>query len=84
MQSITLRFFASAQAAAGTAELEVPVIDGATIRDVLAQLSSAPGQNLPGVLARCSYLLNTVSTTDVGTPVQSGDLLDVLPPFAGG
>lgn len=84
MQSIRLRFFASAMAAVGAAELEVPVIDGATIHDVLAQVSSAPGQNLAAVLARCSYLLNTVSTTDVATPVQGGDLLDVLPPFAGG
>lgn len=84
MQTIRLRFFASAMAAAGVAELDVSVIDGATINDVLAQVPSAPGQNLAEVLARCSYLLNTVSTTDVATPVQGGDLLDVLPPFAGG
>lgn len=84
MPSVRLRFFASAQAAAGVPELHLPVSGSSTIDEVLDRVPAAPGQNLRGVLARCSFLLNTVSTTDRGATVRAGDVLDVLPPFAGG
>ncbi len=82
--SVRVRFFAAAQAAAGVAEVEVPVDGTTTIRHVLEAVPPAADQNLVEVLARCSFLLNTVSTTDAAAPVTAGDLVDVLPPFAGG
>jgi molybdopterin converting factor small subunit len=36
------------------------------------------------VLPRCSYLLDEVAVHGPATPVRDGQVLDVLPPFAGG
>lgn len=84
MPTVRLRFFASARAAAGVAEQQLSLPAGATIDDALALVPAAPGQPLEGVLSRCSFLVNTVATTDRGTPLGDGDLVDVMPPFAGG
>lgn len=46
-----------------------------------------PGRRAPSleaVCARSSYLLNGRRVHDRRTPLASGDVLDVLPPFAGG
>ncbi|HEV7956391.1 MAG: Molybdenum cofactor biosynthesis protein MoaD [Microbacteriaceae bacterium] len=82
--TVHLRLFASARAATGLAELTLRLPAGATIAQALAELSPAPGQPLGQVLARCSFLLNAVATTDRSTELSEGDRLDVLPPFAGG
>ena len=36
------------------------------------------------VLHRCSYLLDEVAVHGTRHPVRDGQVLDVLPPFAGG
>ncbi|MBA2774942.1 MAG: MoaD/ThiS family protein [Nocardioidaceae bacterium] len=83
---VTVRYWAAARAAAGVAQEE---LTGATVAEVLAaardrhtgQLRFAP------VLAVCSLLLGDrpLGSLDLaGVDVQEGDVLEVLPPFAGG
>ncbi len=79
--SVTARFFAAAEEAVGAAELVLELPKGATIR---AALSHAGGESAMPVLSRCTFLVNSEATTDIETTLKSGDLLDVLPPFAGG
>ena len=79
--TVTARFFAAAEEAVGFAERALELPSGATIRDVLASASDTP---LHPVLGRCSFLVNSQATTDTETELRTGDLLDVLPPFAGG
>jgi molybdopterin synthase sulfur carrier subunit len=71
---VTLRFFAAARAEVGTASLSR---SPGTIEGVLTGLDSP-------VLARCTFLVNGIATTDRGAVLGDGDVLDVLPPFAGG
>lgn len=84
MVNVTLRFFASARAATGRDEQSLALADGTTIADALARLTAAPGEPLDLVLARCSFLVNQVACTDRARELRDGDLLDVMPPFAGG
>ena len=79
--TVTARFFAAAEEAVGSAERALELPSGATIRDALA---TASGTVLHPVLGRCSFLVNSHATTDYETELRAGDLLDILPPFAGG
>lgn len=84
MTVVTLRYWAAAKSAAGTAEEPVTAD---TLAAALAQAVNRHGDPLAGVLARCSYL---VDGDPVGTRAHSAVALDadavveVLPPFAGG
>ncbi len=85
MAIVTLRYWAAAKEAAGTAE---QTVTAQTLADalVLARGTGAPGR-LQAVLARSSFLIN-------GSPVgrraaesvqlAEGAVIEVLPPFAGG
>ncbi|WP_328796251.1 MoaD/ThiS family protein [Marisediminicola senii] len=84
MPDVRMRFFASARAATGLDETTLSLPTGATIGDALSRLDAAPGQPLDRVLARCSFLVNAVATTDRAVTLGDGDLVDVMPPFAGG
>lgn len=80
--AVTVRFFAAARSAAGTAQIEA---EPGTLASLLAGLVALmPG--LQEVLPRCSFLVNGIAVH--GDPaevtVESGAELDVLPPFAGG
>ena len=83
--AITIRYFAAAKSATGVGQQS---FDGAgrTIGALLEQTaSSAPdAATTAAVFARCSFLLNGQATTDRAVTLADGDLLDVLPPFAGG
>jgi molybdopterin converting factor small subunit len=85
---VRVRLFAAARAAAGVDELDLPAHSPSTIAEVLEQvIARAPADSagrLAEVIGRCSFLLNTVAETDDAAPVSAGDVLDVLPPFAGG
>ncbi|MCY7325743.1 MAG: MoaD/ThiS family protein [Microbacteriaceae bacterium] len=83
-QHVTVRFFASARAATGMDEVRLELPPLASIADALQQVTAAPGQPLEQVLSRCSFLVNAVSTTDRATELSDGDVIDVMPPFAGG
>ncbi|MEN2743161.1 MoaD/ThiS family protein [Sinomonas halotolerans] len=46
-----------------------------------AQRTAPP---LAEVLRRCSFLVNEIAAKDPSRPLADGDVVDVLPPFAGG
>ncbi|MEO7193957.1 MAG: MoaD/ThiS family protein [Pseudonocardiaceae bacterium] len=81
---VVVRYFAGARDAAGLASEEVDVGDGATVADVLEAIATRHGEALRGVLNACSFLLDSVTVRDRGTPLRPGAELEVLPPFAGG
>ena len=75
-----VRFFAAAKAATKTSEIQV---SGNDVAEVLAN-ATQKFPELSQVLPKCSILLNEVSCSDIKTTVGENDLVDVLPPFAGG
>ena len=56
----------------------------ATVDAVLEAAIARHGPTLATVLRRCSFLLDEVAVHGTETQVRSGQILDVLPPFAGG
>lgn len=78
---LTVRYWAGARAAAGTAEEQVTP---APLPDVLgAIIGRRP--DLARTLSSCSFLLDGVQIRrDATGPLPTGGVLDVLPPFAGG
>ncbi|BBG04916.1 MULTISPECIES: MoaD/ThiS family protein [Pseudonocardia] len=83
-RTLTVRYFAAAKAAAGTAEEIVELGSGATVADAVDLLRSAHGPELGTVLDRCSFLLDEFAVRDRSTVLRDASVLDVLPPFAGG
>jgi sulfur-carrier protein len=80
VETVTVRYWAGARAAAGVDE---EVVSGvATVEDLLARLQGErPG--LATVLPVCSVLVGGRASTG-GDPVPAGSVVEVLPPFAGG
>lgn len=84
MTAGTIRYWAAARAAAGTAE---EPYDATTLQEALAAARSRHGEALATVLARCSFIVDDapVGTRDHATIMLSeGGSVEVLPPFAGG
>ncbi|WP_232374826.1 MoaD/ThiS family protein [Mycolicibacterium mengxianglii] len=81
--AIRVRYFAAARAAAGAEEEVVHLSAGSTLADLVATLSGR-GLELDRVLQRCSYLCDSFAVRDPQTVIESGQTVDVLPPFAGG
>ncbi|MFN8193112.1 MAG: MoaD/ThiS family protein [Nocardioidaceae bacterium] len=86
--SVTVRYWASARAAA-TVDQDVLEVDGpVTLADVTATVVAAhPGTRLAQVLGVCSVLVGDrpVGRTDpADVVVAPGDHVEFLPPFAGG
>jgi sulfur-carrier protein len=86
--TVTVRYWASARAAAGVASDDLPV-DGpvslADLRDRAVALH--PGTRLDAVLGVCSVLVGDqpVGTSDPAeVMVEPGATVEFLPPFAGG
>ncbi|WP_371740989.1 MoaD/ThiS family protein [Frigoribacterium sp. CFBP 13729] len=89
MTRTTLRFFAAARAAVGRDEQVVDVPDGesATIGRLLTEVRPLEGTSAADwrdVLLRCSFLVDGLTTRDREQVVADGDVVDVMPPFAGG
>ncbi|MDQ3484642.1 MAG: MoaD/ThiS family protein [Actinomycetota bacterium] len=83
---VTVRYWAAARAAAAVASEEVC---GSSVADVLAAAQKRHEQEprFAQVLSVCSLLLGErpLGTSDLAqVEVAEGDVLDVLPPFAGG
>ena len=85
MATVTMRYWAAARDAAGVAEQR---FDAETLAAALMQAADGDGAGqLRGVLARSSFLID-------GDPVgrraaesvalRDGNVIEVLPPFAGG
>ena len=86
---VTVRYWAAARAAAGVDSESVPVGDGATLADVLAEVRSRHGarSRLTEVLAVCSVLVGdrpVGSRAPEDVRLAAGDTVELLPPFAGG
>ncbi len=80
----TLRYWAGARAAAGTASEPA---EGATLAEALEKARAARGQRFTEVLAVCALVVDgdPVGTRDHAEIALDGvQLVDVLPPFAGG
>jgi len=80
---VTVRYFGAARGAAGV-ESETVTSDADTSLAELAQQLAERNGGLAAVLARCSYLCDGVAVRDTAARVQTGQTIDVLPPFAGG
>ncbi|WFB11704.1 MoaD/ThiS family protein [Streptomyces sp. LX-29] len=86
MPAGTIRYWAAAKAAAGTAE--EPYTAG-TLAEALdaARRAHSERPDFARVLQRCSFLVDgsPVGTRDHTTvPLAEGGTVEVLPPFAGG
>jgi molybdopterin synthase sulfur carrier subunit len=85
---VSVRYFAAARAATGRSEQEFTVPRGTTVAALLDRVERQlpPGDERRGreVIARCSVLHNGESGAAGATPLTDGDVLDLLPPFAGG
>jgi molybdopterin converting factor small subunit len=80
----TIRYWAAAAAAAGTAS---EPYDAATLADALATARDRHGAQLGGVLDRCSYVVDEQPVggrSHDAVPLTEGGSIEVLPPFAGG
>jgi sulfur-carrier protein len=84
LSEVTVRYFAGARAAAGVDVEQIPLGGGSTVDDVLAALRARHGARLTEVLTASSLLLDEVAVRDRSQRIAPGDVLDVLPPFAGG
>ncbi len=80
--SITVRYFAGARAAAGVHEEAAPA--GLCLDDLAAELSARRGERLGAVLKAASFLVDGVACHDRRAALPRGATVDVLPPFAGG
>ena len=89
--AITVRYWAGARAAAGTAEdvIEAEATTGElTLADVVARvLELHPGDQMARTVGVCSVLLGDrpVGSQDPAqVVVRAGEVVELLPPFAGG
>lgn len=82
VESITVRYFAGARAAAGVHEDLAPA--GLCLDDLAAELSARHGERLSTVLKAASFLVDGVACHDRRATLPGGTTVDVLPPFAGG
>jgi molybdopterin converting factor small subunit len=85
-QAGTIRYWAAAKAAAGTAE---EPYEAETLAEALAaaQAAHAERPEFARLLLSCSFLVdgNPVGTRDhAGIGLTEGGTVEVLPPFAGG
>ncbi len=87
-ETVTVRYWAGARAAAGTAEDEFAVEGDVTLSDLVALvLERHPGDRMARTVAVCSVLLGDqpVGSRDPGAVVvRPGAVVELLPPFAGG
>lgn len=86
MPKVTIRYWAAAREAAGTAEesVEADTLAGA----LAAVLAARPGDDrLRQVMSRSSFLVNALPVHREAHPrtvLAEGATIEVLPPFAGG
>lgn len=79
---ILVRYFAAARHAAGCEEQERIVAAPLALDELLTKLAPA-GSEFAALLGRCTYLINETAATGI-EQLRDGDLVDVLPPVAGG
>ncbi len=80
---VTVRFFAAARDAAGTDSCILPLPWGATVSDAVQELCGQ-SDKMALVLQKCSFLCDGVVVRDPDRALAHRQILDALPPFAGG
>jgi len=80
---VGVRYFAAAEAAAGSASEQLTVPAGSTIGGLVDEMGRRHPE-LARVLLRCSYLCDGFAVRDTAQALRTGNTVDVLPPFAGG
>jgi molybdopterin synthase sulfur carrier subunit len=81
MPRLSVRYFAAARAAAGTAS---EIVEAACVDDAVSTLCARHDERFSMVLKASSFLLDGRQVHN-GQQALTGDAeLDVLPPFAGG
>ena len=87
-ETVTVRYWAGAKAAAGTAQDTFDVVGATTLAAVLARvLERHAGDGFARTVAACSVLVGEqpVRTQDpASVVVEPGAVVELLPPFAGG
>ncbi|MFF1385864.1 MoaD/ThiS family protein [Arthrobacter sp. NPDC058288] len=88
---MNVRYFAAARAAAGMEEEKFELADGASLSDLVEAILAVERPEPPAgtpplarILSRSSFLLNEVAVRDRSVLLGPDDVVDVLPPFAGG
>ena len=84
-----IRYFGAAKAAAGTEEehLGEGPLTLAELAEKLGARYPSPGTGIPAlstVIARSTFLVNETAARNPGLLLQPDDVVDILPPFAGG
>lgn len=87
-----VRYFAAARAAAGVEEEHHDLPDDTTLDGLVAAILAVDRRversigafSLAVVIDRSSFLRNEVALRDHRAKLSTGDVVDVLPPFAGG
>jgi molybdopterin synthase sulfur carrier subunit len=86
-----IRYFAAAKAAVGVEQETLELFEGAALSDVVHRLTelhpgaaAAQTPSLAKILARSSFLRNEVALRNFHEPLGREDVIDILPPFAGG
>jgi sulfur-carrier protein len=78
---ISVRYFASARAAAGRSE---EAVAASTLNEMVKLLGDQHGGRLAAVLSASSFLVDGLTCHDRDATLADGATVDVLPPFAGG
>jgi sulfur-carrier protein len=81
--AVTVRYFAAARAAAGAEVETIHLPSGTTVAGLVDQLGARDAE-LAKVLKRCSFLCDGFAVRDAGVTLEAEQIIDVLPPFAGG
>ena len=83
-ESLTVPAVPAGRLSGDAAEPSTAEPSTATVDAVLEAAIGRHGGALATVLRRCSFLLDEVAVHGTQTRVRTGQILDVLPPFAGG
>lgn len=79
---VTVRLFAAARAAAGTA---LVTLEPCEARDLAKAILARTDPALAGVLPHCALMANGARLDATSAAmIEEGTVVDVLPPFAGG
>lgn len=86
-----IRYFAAAAASTGMEAEHLQLPNGATMADLRTEMarlhtvsSTDHAPALAQLLERCSFLRNGIAVKDTQLALDTDDVVDVLPPFAGG
>ena len=86
-----VRYFAAARAAAGVEEEPHNLPEGTGLDGLIAALLAVERPEPPAgtptlarIISRSSFLCNEVAVRDRSSALGADDVVDVLPPFAGG